>query len=104
MIANGGIINCSRKCHSIKLNMGEYLLNSPMIAIRMGGDDVVLGVKWLQSSRTMALSFQYLFTSFSCEGHNFYDGHNFLVAFTLIFYGQITLHCHFRTSGGVFIG
>jgi hypothetical protein len=77
MIANGGIINCSRKCHSIKLNMGEYLLDSPMIAIQMGGDDVVLGVKWLQSSRTMALSFQYLFMSFSCEGHNFYDGHNF---------------------------
>ena len=28
-IANGGTINCSRKCHSIKLNMGEYFLDHP---------------------------------------------------------------------------
>jgi hypothetical protein len=48
MIANGGTINCSRKLHSIKLNMGAYLLDSPMIFIQMGGVDVVLGVQWLQ--------------------------------------------------------
>ena len=28
--------------------MGEYVLNSPMISITMGGIDVVLGVQWLQ--------------------------------------------------------
>ena len=33
MIAYGGTINCSRKCHSIVLNIGEYLLDSPMISI-----------------------------------------------------------------------
>jgi hypothetical protein len=65
MIADGGIINCSGKCHSIKLNMGEYLLDSPMIAIQMGGVDVVLGVQWLQSLGTMALNFQDLFMRFS---------------------------------------
>jgi hypothetical protein len=43
MIVDGGTINCSGKCHSIKLNMGEYLLDSPMISIQMGGVDVVLG-------------------------------------------------------------
>eukprot|EP00253_Pinus_taeda_P025470 PITA_25470 len=49
MIANGGTINCSGKCHNIKLSMGEYLLTSPMLSIPMGGTDVVLGVQWLQS-------------------------------------------------------
>jgi hypothetical protein len=43
MIADGGNINCSRKCYNINLNMGEYLLDSPMISTQMGGVDVVLG-------------------------------------------------------------
>jgi hypothetical protein len=43
MIADGGTINCSGKCHSIKINMGEYFLDIPMIAIQMGGVYVVLG-------------------------------------------------------------
>jgi hypothetical protein len=33
MIADGGTINCSGKLHSIKLNMGEYFLDRPMISI-----------------------------------------------------------------------
>eukprot|EP00253_Pinus_taeda_P036594 PITA_36594 len=49
MVANGGTINFSGKCHNIKLSMGDYVLNSPMLSIQMGGDDVVLGVEWLQS-------------------------------------------------------
>ena len=48
MVANGGTINFSRKCHNVKLTMGEYVFNSPMISIPMGGDDVQLGVQWLQ--------------------------------------------------------
>ena len=47
MIANEGTINCSGKFHKITLTMGEYVLNSPMLAIPMGGVDVVLGVQWL---------------------------------------------------------
>jgi len=47
MIANGKNIDCSGKCHNIKLTMGEYLLKSPMIATQMGGAYVVLGVQWL---------------------------------------------------------
>ena len=57
MIANGGIINCSGKCHNIKLSMGEYVLTSPMLSIPMGGADVVLGVQWLQSLGTIAFNF-----------------------------------------------
>jgi hypothetical protein len=39
-----------------------------MIDIPMGGDDVVLGIQWLQSLGTMAFNFQELFMKFSWEG------------------------------------
>eukprot|EP00253_Pinus_taeda_P003917 PITA_03917 len=68
MVANGGTINFSRKCHNIKLSMGEYVLTSPMLSIPMGGVDVVLGVQWLQSLGTINFNFQELFMKFSVEG------------------------------------
>ena len=58
MIATGGTINFSWKCHNINLTLGKYVLNSPMIDIPMGGVDVVLGVQWLQSLGPMAFNFQ----------------------------------------------
>jgi hypothetical protein len=42
MIADGGTINCSEKFNKINLTMGEYVMNSPMISIPMGGAYVVL--------------------------------------------------------------
>jgi hypothetical protein len=68
MIEKGGIINCLGKLHKINLTMGGYVMNSPMIAIPMGGVDVILGVKWLQSLGTVAFNFQELFMKFSLEG------------------------------------
>ena len=68
MVANGGTINCSGKCHNIKLTMGEYVLNIPMLSIPMGGVDVVLGVQWLQYLGTVAFNFQELFLNFFLEG------------------------------------
>eukprot|EP00253_Pinus_taeda_P009546 PITA_09546 len=68
MVASRGTINFSRKCHNIKLSMGEYVLNSPMLSIPMGGVDVVLGVQWLQSLGTIAFNFQEIFMKFSTEG------------------------------------
>ena len=68
MIANGGIINCLRKCHKITLTMGEDLLISPMLAIPMGGVDVVLGVEWLQSLGMVAFNFLELFMRFTLDG------------------------------------
>jgi len=47
MVASGGTINCLGKCQNIKLSMGEYVLNSPLLSIPIGGADVVLGVQWL---------------------------------------------------------
>ena len=64
MVANGGTISFSRKCHNIKLTMGEYVLNSPMLSFPMGGADVVLGVQWLQSLGMVAFNFQELFPIF----------------------------------------
>jgi hypothetical protein len=69
IIGDGGAINCSRKFHSIKLNMEEHFLDSPKITIQMGGVYVVLGVQWLQSLGTiLALNFQYIFMRFSLDG------------------------------------
>ena len=68
IVANGGTINFSGKCHNIKLTMGEYVLNSPMLSILMGGADVVLGVQWLQSLGMVAFNFQELFLNFFSEG------------------------------------
>ena len=48
--------------------MGEYVLNSSMISIPMGGADVVLGVQWLQYLRTVAFNFQESFLKFFLEG------------------------------------
>ncbi len=71
MVANGGTINFSRKYHNIKLSMGEYVLNGPMLPIPMGGADIVLGVQWLQSLGTIAFNFQELFLKFFWEGKEF---------------------------------
>jgi hypothetical protein len=67
MIEDKGTINCSGKCNKINLTMGEYLMNSSMIDIPMGGADVVLGIQWLQSLGTMAFNFQVIFMKFSLE-------------------------------------
>ena len=42
-----------------------------MIAIPMGGDDVVLGVQWLQSLGTIAFNFQELVMKLLWEGKEF---------------------------------
>ena len=48
--------------------MGEYVMNSAMIAIPMGGADVVLGIQWLQSLGIVAFNFQEFFMKFHWKG------------------------------------
>ena len=43
MIVDGGTINFSGKCHKIILSMGEYVLNSQIIAITIRCVDVIMG-------------------------------------------------------------
>ena len=64
MVACGGTINFSGKCHNIKLSMQKYVLNSPMLSIPMGGADVLLGAQWLQYLCTITFNFQELFLNF----------------------------------------
>jgi len=68
IVSNGGIINCLGKCHNINVTMGEYVLNSLMLSIPMGGADVVLRVEWLQSLGMIAFNFQEIFLKFFIEG------------------------------------
>ena len=68
MVENGGTINFSRKCHNIKLTMGEYVLNIPMLSIPMGGANVVLRVQWLKYFGMVAFNFQVIFLNFFSEG------------------------------------
>ena len=48
--------------------MGEYVMNSPIFSIPMGGADIVLGVQWLQSLGTVTFNFQEIFLNFFSEG------------------------------------
>ena len=50
--------------------MGEYVLNSPMLSIPMGGAYVVLGVQWLQSLGMVAFNFQERFLDFFQKERN----------------------------------
>ena len=61
LIADGGTISCSGKCHSIKSSMGDYQLDTPMYAISMGAADIVLGIQCLTTLGTIEMNFQKLF-------------------------------------------
>lgn len=53
LIADGGTVSCSKKCHSIKLAMGDYHLDYAMHAISMGATYIVLGIQWLTTLGTI---------------------------------------------------
>ena len=65
---DGGIISCSGKCHSIKLSMGDYQLDTPIYAISMGVVDIVLGVQWLTTLGKIEMNYQELFMCFQSKG------------------------------------
>jgi hypothetical protein len=47
MIENGRSMECGGKCDIVKLQMGDYFLNTHMFTIEMRSCDIVLGAKWL---------------------------------------------------------
>ena len=71
MIVDGEPINHLGKFHNINFTMGEYVLNSSMISIPMGGANVILVVQWLQSLGTVAFNFLKLFMKISSKGKEF---------------------------------
>ena len=68
LIADGGIVSCSGKCHSIKLSIGDYQLDTPMYAISMGATNIVLEVQWFTTLGTIEMNFQELFMRFQSQG------------------------------------
>jgi len=68
MVVYGDTISYSGEFHSINLTTEEYLQDIPMIAIQMGGADVVLGVQWLQSMGTKDFNFHEIIIIFSSKG------------------------------------
>jgi len=71
MVENGGTVNFSVKCHNIKLTIGEYVLNSQILSIPMGGSNVVPAVQWLQSLGMIGFNFQEFFLNLFWEGKDF---------------------------------
>ena len=69
MITNGGNINLSGEFPNIRITVGEYVLNSPMLSVPMGGVDVVIGVQGLQYLGMIGFNFQELFLNFFSEGN-----------------------------------
>jgi hypothetical protein len=57
MVANGGSTKCGGWCENVKLQMGEYSLNTHMFAIEMGNCDIILGVECLRTSGPMTMHF-----------------------------------------------
>lgn len=71
MVIDEGTITCFGKCYNTNLVMEDYILNSPMYAISMGGVDIVLVVQWLTTLGTVEMNFQELFMRFQYEERNF---------------------------------
>ena len=57
LIVDGGTVNFLGKCHSIKLFMGDYQLDTLMYDIFMGAIDIVLEVQWLTTLGTIEIKF-----------------------------------------------
>eukprot|EP00253_Pinus_taeda_P022340 PITA_22340 len=63
-IANGGTTKCEGRCENVKLQMGDYQLNTHMFSIHMGGCDIVLSAEWLRTLGPITMDFQELYMSF----------------------------------------
>ena len=67
LIIDGGTISYLRKCHSIKLSLGDYQLDTPTYVISMGVVDIILGVQWLTILGTIEMNFHELFMQFKSQ-------------------------------------
>jgi hypothetical protein len=71
MIANGGSMKCGGCCENVRLQIGDYHLQSHMFSIDMGGCDVVLGADWLRTLGPILMDFKDLTMQFDHEGHQY---------------------------------
>jgi hypothetical protein len=55
------------KCHKVKLQIGDYELESRFYTVPLGGVDVVLGIQWLQTLGTYSANHHKQFIKFKWE-------------------------------------
>ena len=71
LITNGGTMKCGGHCENVKLQMGDYHLNTLMFAIDMSGCDIVLGVEWIHTLGPITMEFQELYMIFVKDSHTY---------------------------------
>uniref|UniRef100_A0A3Q7J7N5 Reverse transcriptase domain-containing protein n=1 Tax=Solanum lycopersicum TaxID=4081 RepID=A0A3Q7J7N5_SOLLC len=67
-ISNGEKVQCLGVCTGVTISIGEHNFIVDLYVIPLGGFDLVLGVKWLQSLGPILWDFAALTISFSVEG------------------------------------
>lgn len=71
MVADGKKIEKVGKCHTVKLQIQDFSLESSFFTVPLGGVDVVLGVQWLQTLGTYAANHQVQFIKFKWGGQKY---------------------------------
>lgn len=69
MISNGGMMKCGGHCEKVKLQLGDYHIQTHMFAIDMGGCDVFLREEWIRILGPVTMDFKELCLSFTQNSH-----------------------------------
>ena len=51
-------MKCGGRCENVKLQIGDYHLNTHMFAIEMRGCDIMLGVEWICTLGSITMDFK----------------------------------------------
>jgi hypothetical protein len=71
MIANGGSMKCGGHCENVCLQIGECHMKYHMFFIDMGGCDILLGAKWINTLGPILMDFKELTMQFDQEGQQY---------------------------------
>ena len=69
LIANGGMMKCGGHCENVKLKIRDFHLKTHMLAIDMGGCDIVFGTKCLHTLGLITMEFKELYIIFVKDYH-----------------------------------
>ena len=64
-------MKCGGCCENFKIQMGDYHLKTHMFSIKMGGCDIILGVKWICTLGPIKMDYQELYMIFTQEAHTY---------------------------------
>ena len=68
MIRNGGVMKCGGHCENVRLQLGDSSQTS-VLAINMGGCNMVLGEKWIHTMDLVNMDFKKLCLIFTQHSH-----------------------------------